>query len=613
MCGIVGIYNFDKDNSIDDSRLRRMNNSLNHRGPDGEGYFINQNVGLGHKRLTIIDLESGDQPMVSNCGNYIIVFNGEIYNYLELKAELLTRGHKFKTTSDTEVIIRSYIEWGYNCQNKFNGMWAFALWDKRKQELFLSRDRIGEKPLFYSTINNAFAFASEIKSLFAYGIGKEIREEFIELYLVLTYVPGADTFYKNIFKLLPGHFIIVSSGGFKEHKYWDLPEIEEDNMNNSPSIYEEFEALLEDSVKIRMRSDVPFGAFLSGGLDSSSIVSLMSNISNFPIETFTIGFPDKIHDESELAQLVSNKFNTNHNLGKVNEEEIEDYLEKVFFHFDEPFGDNSAIPTYQVSEYASQKVKMVLTGDGGDEVMSGYPTYAGLKYNKIYDKAPNFIKNNFPKVVGNLSNIVRGNYRFKLHHLQNLLESADKPFIERFCMKKPFTNLLNIKCLTQHVNGVISIEDYVRDFVNRVNYKDDFYKLMFIDLKTRLPDGYLVKVDRMSMANSIETRAPFLDYRLIEFMSGVDKKIKQQGFETKSILKKTIGQQLPKQLLEAKKKGFVAPLTKWLNNDNNKYLLDNLKSASWSLDQGTIQKVLNDNSDNGLFIWQLLILKKFYE
>ena len=617
MCGLAGIYNFEYNNFVDNHSLKKMNDLLNHRGPDGEGYYVNKNIGLAHKRLKIIDLESGDQPMISDCKNYILVFNGEIYNYIELKKDLVSRGHKFITNSDTEVIINSYKEWGAECQNKFNGMWAFALWDKSKNQLFLSRDRIGEKPLFYTVFNNSLLFASEIKSLFANGVEKKIREELVEIYLVMSYIPGSDTFYKNVFKLQPGHFIIANPSGFKEHKYWDLPEIDEDNMNKSESIYEEFTSILEDSVKIRMRSDVPFGAFLSGGLDSSSIVSIMSRNSNYPIETFTIGFPEKKYDESELANLVSKQFNTNHNLGLVSTEKIENFIELMAHHFDEPFGDNSSIPTFQVCEYASKKVKMVLTGDGGDEVMSGYPTYAGLKYNNIYSKSPQFFKNISPKIINHFSGFFKGNYKFKLDHLQSLLESADKPFVERFCMKRPVTSLGNIKQITKQIVGVIPIEDYVNDFVKKTNYKDDFYKLMHIDLKSRLPDGYLAKVDRMSMANSIETRAPFLDYRLIEFMTGVDKNIKQNNFETKSILKRTIGKDLPKQLLKAKKKGFVAPLTDWFKNKDNSYLLEGLKNADWKLDDKVILDILNQNSnsnsDNGLFIWQLLILKRFYE
>jgi len=617
MCGITGIFNFNKDNKINSVLLQNMNDSLAHRGPDGEGFFIDNNIGLGHRRLEIIDLKTGDQPMHSFDKNIVVVFNGEIYNYLELKKALVAKGHKFRTNSDTEVIINSYLEWGVDCQNKFNGMWAFAIWDKRNQRLFLSRDRIGEKPLYYSMYNNSLYFGSEIKSLFSATIPKEINKELTEIYLSLSYIPGKDTFYKNIFKLMPGDFMLVEQGGIKNHKYWDLPDIDESNMNNNKKlIYEEFTYLLEDSVKIRMRSDVPFGAFLSGGLDSSSIVSLMSEQSAHPIETFTIGFKEKKYDESRLAKLVSDKFSTNHNLGFVDSKSLDYFINKISSHFDEPFGDNSAIPTFQVSEYASKKVKMVLTGDGGDEVMSGYPTYLGLKYGQIYSQLPQLIKSNISSVLKNGSSLFSNNINKTLSYLHHLSITSDMSFVESACFKKPVTQLSNIKEITKNINGIIKIEDYMNDYGKNIPYKDDFYKNMYFDLKTRLADGYLPKVDRMSMANSIETRAPFLDYRLIEFMTNIDKKIKVDNFQTKSILRKTVGKKLPTELMKSKKMGFVAPLNNWFKDDSSIKMLDDLKSFDWDLNNNFIDKMITDNrnnhADNGLFLWQLLVLKNHF-
>ena len=618
MCGISGVLHFDKSREINGRLLKNMNDSISHRGPDGEGFFIEDNIGLGHRRLKIIDLNTGDQPMYSFDKNIVLVFNGEIYNYLEIKEILVKRGHKFYTTSDTEVIINSYLEWGYECQSKFNGMWAFALWDKRKEKLFLSRDRIGEKPLFYSVFNNSLFFGSEMKSIFAGEVPKDIDSELTEIYLALSYIPGKKTFYKNIYQLLPGHFIIADKQGITEKKYWDLPEIDEGNMySNKKLINEEFLYLLEDSVKIRMRSDVPFGAFLSGGLDSSSIVSLMSKNSDFPIETFTIGFEEKKYNESKLAKKVSEKFCTNHNLGFVNPQSLQFFINKICTHFDEPFGDNSAIPTFQVSEYASKKVKMVLTGDGGDEVMSGYNSYLGLKYFEIYSKLPNFVKNNISNTLNFNSNLFSKNVNKKLRYLHQLSLSADMSFAESISFKKPVTHLNNIKQITKNIKNIVSIEDYMNDFESKIPYKDLFYKNMYFDLKNRLPFGYLPKVDRMSMANSIETRAPFLDYRLIEFMTNVDKKIKVENFQTKSILKNTIGKKLPVELHKTKKMGFVAPLDYWFRNDSSNKILDDLKSFKWDLNSSFIEKMILDNrnnsSDNGLFLWQLLILKQHYQ
>lgn len=615
MCGITGIFNFDNNKIVDQQDLLNMNNSLVHRGPDGDGLFIQNNIGLGHRRLKIIDLLTGEQPMFSFNNNIVLVFNGEIYNYQELKKELISKGHKFFTSSDTEVIINSYLEWGLDCQNKFNGMWSFALWDKTKQRLFLSIDRIGQKPLFYSLYNNSFYFGSEIKSLFSAKLPKQINEELTELYLSLSYIPGKNTYFKNIFKVLPGQFLLVDNTGIKEIQYWDLPEIDESNMNkNIGEIKEEFSNLLQDSVKIRMNSDVPFGAFLSGGLDSASVVSLMCQNSDFPIETFTIGFKEAEFDESKLAQMVSDKFSTNHNLGYVDSNSMEFFINLISNGFDEPFGDNSAIPTYQVSNYASKKVKMVLTGDGGDEVMSGYPTYLGLKYFELYNKFPKLMRKFISRTLKNSSELLPKNLSKKVKYFNSLLLSSDMSFNENICSKKPVTQLINIKKVTNNIKNVVKIEDYINDFESKIPYKDNFYKYMYFDIKNRLPYGYLPKVDRMSMANSIETRAPFLDYRLIEFMVNVEKNIKVRNFQTKSILKNTVAKTLPSKLLNSKKMGFITPLDKWLRDPNTNIILKNLKSSEWSLDNNHIEKMINQNNDgsadNGSFLWQLLILKQ---
>jgi len=614
MCGITGIFNFDIDKAVDYDRLKKMTDVIRHRGPDGEGYYLNKNIGLGHRRLSIIDLQTGDQPMFNEDKSIALVLNGEIYNYIELKQELIKLGYHFRTTSDTEVIIKAYEEWGIECQNKFNGMWSFALWDDKKKQLLLSRDRIGEKPLNYSIYNNTLVFSSEIKSLFEYGVPRNIRPELIELYLVLTYIPGADTFYKNIYKLKPGHFLLANLQGIKEIKYWDLPEIDECNMlRNKTSIYEEFAYLFEDSIKIRMRSDVPFGAFLSGGLDSSSIVAIMSKVSPHPIETFTIGFSQKDFDESELAKLVANKFQTCHYSGSVNTSEIEEALKSSISHFDEPFGDSSAIVTNQVSKFAVQKVKMVLTGDGGDEVLSGYNSYAGIKFSNLYSRLP-FLQKTIPKGIGVLSKGFNGGLRYKFNRAARLSEIAIYPFEMQIANKKANVPMAFIKKLTSSISNVISIEDYYSDLMKEISYKDDFYRLMYLDLKHQLPEGYLVKVDRTSMANSLETRAPFLDYRLIDFMAKVDKNVKMQGWERKSVLRNTIGKQLPSQLLKASKKGFTPPVREWFKDDCNSNLLSmrNIKSICGSQ---TIDQIIDNNTnsvrDNGNFLWTLAILDKF--
>ena len=381
MCGITGIYYFNKNTKVDIDLLKKSTDIIKHRGPDDEGHFVKNNVGLGHRRLSIIDLSTGAQPMIDNETGNVLIFNGEIYNYIELRGELKKLGHSFSTNSDTEVIHKAYLEWGADCQNKFNGMWVFALWDKSKNKLFISRDRLGIKPLYYYIDNEKLIIASEIKSIFEFKVKKEINTKLLDIYFSLSYIPAPYIFFKNINKLNPGYFIIVENDRFKIEQYWDIPVVnEKDLIKDKEYVYKEFNRLFADAVKIRMRSDVAFGGFLSGGLDSSAIVTQMSELSNLSVETFTIGFDNPDYDERNLAKLVAESINANYHEKTVTPDSFNEALEKVVFHYDESFGDTSAIPTGYVSEYASRYVKMVLTGDGGDEVLSDYNAYQVEKY-----------------------------------------------------------------------------------------------------------------------------------------------------------------------------------------------------------------------------------------
>ncbi len=616
MCGIAGFINFDKNIKAEYSLLKKMTDVIEHRGPDGEGFFVEKNIALGHRRLSIIDLKTGNQPMFSDDGQKVIVFNGEIYNYIELKEELILLGHSFKTDSDTEVVIKAYEQWGYSCQNKFNGMWAFALWDGSKDELFVSRDRFGEKPLHYTLNDNSFIFGSEIKSLSAYGIELKPRIELLQIYLTFTYIPAPNTFYKDIFKLLPGHYLVIKNNKIDEKTYWEFPQIDDRKMlRNKKEIYDEFEFLLKDAIKIRMRSDVPFGAFLSGGLDSSSIVSQMSLFSEYPINTFTIGFNDKYFDESKLANDVARSFKTAHFTGTVTPADFDNTLSYTAYHFDEPFGDSSAIPTIQVSKLASEKVKMVLTGDGGDEVLSGYTSYTGIKLASLIKKIPLIVRKFIISNIYFLSKVFKGNIRYKLNKIKNIIETAELDFVDRMVVKGAGTNIQLIKELTKNIPNVIEVEEYLKMIMKPCRFKDDFYKLMYFNYVLSLPNDYLVKVDRASMANSLETRLPFLDYRLVELMAKVHKDVKMEGWERKSVLRNTFGKILPKSILKAPKKGFGIPVREWFKEkDFNDFLVLNLQPLSNFLDYNIIQKIISDNTsgknDNGNFLWTLLMLSK---
>ena len=570
MCGISGFLHFDQEREASDIVIRKMNGVLAHRGPDGEGFFLKNNIALGHRRLAIIDLNTGEQPMYSEDHKIVLVFNGEIYNYLELKEELILLGNTFTTTSDTEVIINAYRTWGVDCQNHFNGMWAFALWDETLERLFISRDRIGEKPLYYSKFDHSFIFGSEIKAIIAYGVPQKPKMDMTELYLTLSFIPAPYTFFEHIHQLMPGKYLLVNRQGIKEETYWNLPDIsEKDLIKDKAFIEKEFARLFDESVRIRMRSDVAFGAFLSGGLDSSCVVSAMANHTSKPIQTFTIGFENKQYDERYLAKLVAEKYHTVHHEGMVSSEHFDEALNKILFQYDDPFGDASAIPTGQISKYAAKYVKMVLTGDGGDEVLSGYTIYQGEKFAKQYQLLPSSIRKLLPVLAKASAKPFRGNLRYKLNRIAKVLESSNQPFEKRLLSKLCYTSPENLVQIISPESNSMSFFDFYEDAMKGCRFKDPFYKLMYFQHKVTLPGDMLTKVDRMSMAYSIETRVPFLDHRIIELLFGVHKSIKTKGYINKIILRNAVANySLPKELLAAPKKGFSVPLRDWFMEDN---------------------------------------------
>lgn len=622
MCGISGFLHFDKERVASNSILKNMTAVISHRGPDGEGFYLSKNIALGHRRLAIIDLNTGDQPMYSEDRQIILVFNGEIYNYLEIKEELIRLGNKFTTTSDTEVVINAYRTWGVDCQNHFNGMWAFALWDESLERLFISRDRIGEKPLYYSNYDNSFIFGSEIKTIIAYGVPAKPKIEMTELYLTMSFIPAPHTFFRDIYQLMPGGYLLADGDGMKEGRYWDLPDItEKDLLTDKGQIEKEFAGLFNDSIRIRMRSDVDFGAFLSGGLDSSCVVSVMANHTAKAIQTFTMGFENKQYDERALARLVAEKYHTVHHEGIVSSEHFDDALNKVLFQYDEPFGDASAIPTGQISKYAAKYVKMVLTGDGGDEVLSGYTIYQGEKFARQYQRLPAPIRKLLPVLVKTSTKPFRGNLRYRLNRIAKVLESSNLPFEKRLLSKLAYTSPQNLTRIISPASNSISFFDFYEDAMKGCRFKDPFYKLMYFHHKVTLPGDMLTKVDRMSMAYSIETRVPFLDHRIIELLFGVHKNIKTKGYINKIILRNAVANHsLPNQLLVASKKGFSVPLRDWFKEENlNKKIKDILltNNDNTAFIAKEIEKLINENknskSDVGNFIWLAIVLKKWLD
>ena len=616
MCGISGIVYLRGDKKVSLKTLKTMTSVVAHRGPDGEGFYINENIGLGHRRLSIIDLSTGDQPIYSSDKSLVLVFNGEIYNYIEIREELKKLGYNFLTKSDSEVIIKAYEEWGIECQNKFNGMWAFALWDDKNKLLFISRDRMGVKPLYYSIYNNTFSFASELKSILSIIPDMEKNLSVIGLYLTLSYIPAPHSFYKNIFKLEPGCCLLLKDGNYKISRYWDLPDIDEqDLINDKNRVYEKFDYLFKDSVKIRMRSDVPYGAFLSGGLDSTSVVAIMSELSSYPVETFTIGFKEKAFDESDLANEAANKFSTNHHQGTVEHDVFLHSLEKVVHFYDEPFGDSSAIPTGYVSKFAVEHVKMVLTGDGGDECLAGYPGYQAEKIAYYYKKLPHIVRKKFPKSIGLISPYFKNDKRYLLNRMQRVAFTSNLHFFERFFKKVSYFDTGLLSNLFINTDGIINSKEYLLDFFKKTRLQEGFYKLNVFNLKISLPDRMLTKVDRMTMAHSLEARSPFLDYRLIELLFKVDMNVKMEGFERKTVLRNTIGKKLPRSILKAKKSGFGIPLREWMKQSEFQKHFNKLKTLeNFGLRYSTIEKMIYENKDGqkdyGNHLWMLFVLNE---
>jgi asparagine synthase (glutamine-hydrolysing) len=624
MCGITGFLRLDgaagpvtpREHCGEARRqLRAMTDACAHRGPDGEGFFDDGTCALGHRRLAIIDLATGDQPMANLRGDCVIVFNGEIYNYLELKAELEGRGHRFRTRSDTEVILAAYDEWGDACQSRLNGMWAFALWDSRRRRLLVSRDRLGEKPLHYALHDGRLWFASTMRSLIAGGVPPEKCLDMIEVYLVLGYVPAPHTFYRHIRRLPAGHCLVAEAGSPPQvSAWWDLPAVPEAAMlTDRKHVDQRFEDLFDDAVRIRMRSDVPFGAFLSGGLDSASIVSSMARVSDEPVRTFTIGFDDREFDERELARLVAERFGTRHREEVVQPETLAHALKMIARHTDQPFGDSSAIATELVSRAARHHVTMVLTGDGGDEVLSGYTSYQGEKFAAQFQELPSPLRVAAPALARGVGRLTGGGLRYKMNRVRDVLESSGQPYRERLISKMAWAPLHQVKALLAPAPDRVSIEEYLDDFMGRCPWSDPFYRHMYFHLKLSLPDDMLVKVDRMSMAHGLETRVPFLDYRLVELMIGVHRDVKMNGYERKGVLRRTVARRLPPAVLSAPKRGFAVPLRGWFQKESARPFLDDMRQGlDGMVDRAILDQVIRENAsgaeDRGNFLWMLTIL-----
>jgi len=623
MCGIVGILNLKEKRAIDKQLLKKMADVINYRGPDAEGYYIDDYCGLGHRRLSIIDLsEKGKQPMSNEDGSIWIVFNGAIYNFQEIRDELEKKGHKFNSNSDTEVIIHGYEEYGENILHQLRGMFAFAIWDSPNKKLFLARDRLGQKPLLYYKDEDKFIFASELKCLLQNeSVKRDINLKSLSNYLNYGYVPAPKSIIQNVFKLLPGHYLTFVNNKINIKKYWDISF---NNVINKPEDYFTKKIIknLKDATKLRMISDVPLGAFLSGGIDSSAVVAMMSEYSDSPIKTFAIGFKEEKYNELGYAKLVAEKYDTDHKEFIVEPDAI-NILPKLVWHYNEPFADSSALPSYYVANLTRKYVKVALNGDAGDENFAGYHRYVQddvLKYvnylpKPIFTKILNPLTKHLPESRRNvLMNFLR---RLKIA-LKIASFSREEMYIRRMLT---FDDELKNEISSSKLNSLdISGKRLLLDEFEKCRTNDFINQRLFVDIKRYLPDDLLVKVDIATMANSLEARSPFLDYKFMEFNSTIPPKLKLNGSQTKYIFKKALRPYLPKKILYRNKMGFGIPLEEWFENQFNDITEDTLLSRK-SIKRGyfkkdKIEKLIYDHKkkikNNGSKLWSLLWLELWH-
>lgn len=617
MCGITGLVYLDSTRKIENSQLKSMTDAIRHRGPDDEGFYIQNNIGLGFRRLSIIDLHTGHQPLANGDSSMWIIFNGEIYNYLEQREILKKKGYKFNTATDTEVILHLYEEYGVDCLQYLRGMFAFAIWDNRKKQLFCARDRFGIKPFYYYTDSEKFVFGSEIKAILkSRNIDETLSYEALDSYFAFGYITSDLSIYKKIKKLQPAHYLLLSFAdkvSIEIKRYWKI-EFNPDYKKSEKQWIEEIEASLSEAVKLHMIADVPLGAFLSGGIDSSSVVAMMAKNSSQPIKTFSIGFKEKEFNELEFAREVAQRYNCEHH-EQIIEPEAISLLPKLVDAYDEPFADSSAIPTYYVSKMAREHVTVALSGDGGDELFAGYNMYNTLK--KLYSFSLNFKSPLYNKLIwGNIHKLIPegGKGKFKSYFL-----SKDKEYMSAYSTN--FTEEERCKLLLNGypvIDKTAASELYKERILRNADTDDFVSRFQKLDMQTYLVDDILTKVDRASMMNSLETRVPLLDHKFAELSFQIPWNYKLKGENQKHIFKLAMSANLPPSILKHPKQGFGVPLSAWFKNDLNEYVNDTLLSPnsllSSYLNRDFVKEIVANKASRGEYrsrIWSLLFFEEW--
>lgn len=627
MCGIAGIIDPAMSSAEIRRTLQRMAAAIWHRGPDEGGFFVSDGVGLAIRRLSIIDVGSGHQPVASEDGQVQVVLNGEIYNYLDLKSELIVRGHRFRTSSDTEVIAHLYEERGVDCLTALRGMFGVAVWAQRHRRLLLGRDRLGKKPLFYAQQGSRLVFGSEIKAILA--AVPELADpdpEAVIPYFRQGFTSEPGTMFRAIRKLPAAHWLTYQDGVVTTGRYWRLAFKESDRgFRPVGEVVEELDALLAESVRIRLMSEVPLGVFLSGGLDSSTVVAYAHKAGLRPLKTFTIGFDRPEWDESRDAQVVADHFETDHHVLHLSEGDLKAHLPETILslvhHFDEPFGDSSALPTYYVSKLARQHVTVILSGDGGDELFLGYTSHQGVRFADYYQRLPRWLNRRVLPVLARVgAACLPAGRKYGALRAVKVLEDSLLPFEAMYLSKGSLCGDVLLKQLfTKEFSAQASrfwALKYPEDVTAAMHSElPALSKASYIDLRHRLLEDMLVKVDRMSMAHSLEVRSPLLDHRLVEFAASLPASLKLRGWQTKAILRDTVRRYLPAATLRKRKHGFSVPLREWLRGSLHEMFCDYLSAANGHLAPGvfnhvTISRLIAEHHkgerDHSSILWLLL-------
>ena len=620
MCGLAGIFDTRAERPIDVEVLGRMTDIQTHRGPDERGIFVTDGVGLGHRRLSIIDVENGQQPMLTDDRTVAVVFNGQIYNYRSVRDELERAGHRFKTNSDTEIIGYAWKEWREACVERFRGMFAFALWDKQRKQLFLARDRIGIKPLYYTLLSSGLLlFSSELKGIMAHpDFDRTVDPKAVEDYFAYGYIPDPKSVFRNTYKLPPGHWLSAAYGQPvpEPTAYWDVTVGDPEPVDEHEAA-EKLVSLLSEAIDMRLMSEVPIGAFLSGGVDSSAVVALMAGLTPERVKTCSIGFDEASHDESEYANQMARLYQTDHSVEKVRSDAV-GLVDKLAAIYDEPFADSSAMPTYRLCGVAREKVTVALSGDGGDECLGGYRRYLmHLNEERVRRRLPLWLRQCAFGALGKI--YPKADWAPRIFRAKYTLQALGMDSVSAyFHSVSVFSDGMRKQLFSDDFRTSLSgygASQVLRELADKKGIDDPLAEIQYLDIKTYLPGDILTKVDRASMAHSLEVRVPMLDHCVVDYAIGLPRNLKMKGSSGKHILKVALEDRVPEDILYRPKMGFSVPLAQWfrgsLRDVVSETLLGGQMQESGVFNNWYLSKLVRQHQsgvrDNSTLIWPLLV------